>query len=186
MDETMKQPLRAVFLDRDGVINRTIARNGVTHPPERLEEFEFLPGVTEAARELEEAGFTLLVATNQPDVARGKQSREEVEAMNDLVRRTLPVREVWTCYHDNADSCTCRKPKPGLLTEAAKKWGVDLSKSYMVGDRWSDIVAGQAAGCQTVLVLTPFSGPERCQPDRIVRDLPEAADWILSQGGARL
>src|SRR4051812_29820475 len=138
-------PLRpAIFLDRDGVINKTVVRGTVTHPPGTLEEFEFLPGVLEACVRLSEAGFALIVVTNQPDVARGIQQRDRVEAMNDLVRSRLPVLDVLACYHDSADHCSCRKPKPGMLLEAAQRHGLDLARSFMVGDRWSDIVAGQA------------------------------------------
>jgi D-glycero-D-manno-heptose 1,7-bisphosphate phosphatase len=169
----------AVFLDRDGVLNRTIVRGNVSHPPERLEDFEFLPGVVEATRRLVKAEFPLVVVTNQPDVARGVQTRECVEEMNDLVRQILPVLDVLTCYHDGVDDCVCRKPRPGMLREAAGRWGLDLPRSFMVGDRWSDVVAGQAAGCRSLLIVTALSGLERCRPDHCVPSLAEAADWIL-------
>ena len=170
----------AVFLDRDGVLNRTIVRDGVTHPPASLAEFELLPGVRKALRRLADAGFKLVVVTNQPDVARGSQTRETVEEMNDLLRRTLPVLDVLVCYHDNADNCACRKPKPGMLLDAAERFGLDLARSYLVGDRWSDVAAGQAAGCRaSVLIATPFSGAERCKPDFVAADLGEAVAWIL-------
>jgi D-glycero-D-manno-heptose 1,7-bisphosphate phosphatase len=151
----------------------------VTHPPRDLAEFEFLPGVVEAAGRLAEAGWPLVVVTNQPDVARGIQSREAVEQLNLHVVKHLPVLEVFACYHDSGDNCVCRKPKAGLLLEAARRWDLDLARSIMVGDRWSDVVAGQAAGCQTILVETPHSGAERCRPDVSVRDLVEAAAWII-------
>jgi D-glycero-D-manno-heptose 1,7-bisphosphate phosphatase len=171
----------AVLLDRDGVLNRVFVRDSVSHPPAHLGEFEFLPGVMEALARLDAAGFALAVVTNQPDVARGTQTREGVEALNDRVRRELPVLDVLTCFHDNPDGCACRKPRPGLLLEAAARWGLDLPGSFMVGDRWSDVEAGRAAGCRAVLVEMPWSGRERCRPDHCVRDLPEAADWILGQ-----
>jgi D-glycero-D-manno-heptose 1,7-bisphosphate phosphatase len=173
------QPRPAVFLDRDGVLNRTFLHDDVSHPPGTLEDFEFLPGVVEATRRLAEAGFALVVVTNQPDVARGFQTRERVEQMNDLVRQRLPVLDVLTCFHDTGDNCDCRKPRPGMLTRAAKRWRLDLSRSFMVGDRWSDVAAGHAAGCLSLLLLTPHSGLERCRPAHCVRDLVEAADWIL-------
>jgi D-glycero-D-manno-heptose 1,7-bisphosphate phosphatase len=169
----------AVFLDRDGVINKTWVRHGVSHPPDHVGDFEFLPGVVAAAHRLAEAGWPMVVVTNQPDVARGVQTRERVEEMNKLVLDKLPVVEVLTCYHDTADNCPCRKPRPGLLLEAAARWRFDRARSVMVGDRWSDVVAGQAAGCTTVLIVTPHSGRERCRPDHCVSDLAEAAAWIL-------
>src|SRR3954471_1823756 len=125
----------AVFLDRDGVLNVTPVTDGVPHPPRSLEEFVFLPGVDKAARRLADAGYALVVVTNQPDVARGSQRREVVEAMNDLVRARLRVLYVLTCYHDTAEGCDCRKPRPGALFRAAQQWLLELSRSYMVGDR---------------------------------------------------
>lgn len=168
----------AVLLDRDGVINRSILIGDVTHPPRNLAEFEFLPGVIESTKALAGAGWPLVVVTNQPDVARGIQSREAVEEINRHVVETLPVLEVFACYHDGADHCVCRKPKPGLLQEAARRWNLDLTRSIIVGDRWSDVLAGQAAGCKTVLVATPHSGADRCQPDVLVSDLAAAVAWI--------
>lgn len=173
---------KAVFLDRDGVLNATVVRDGVPHPPAELSEFELLPGVVEATQRLVEAGFSLVVVTNQPDVARGTQIRERVEAMNDVIRARLPVLEVLVCYHDNGDDCPCRKPKPGMLLQAAARWQLDLKQSYMVGDRWSDVVAGQAAGCCTVLIERDFSRRERCSPDWCVANLSAATDWILARG----
>jgi D-glycero-D-manno-heptose 1,7-bisphosphate phosphatase len=176
-----------VLLDRDGVLNRVFVRGGVSHPPACPGEFEFLPGVAEALARLDAAGFSLAVVTNQPDVARGRQTRAAVEALNDRVCRALPVLGVLTCFHDTPDNCSCRKPRPGLVLEAAERWGLDLAASFLVGDRWSDVEAGRAAGCRTVLVETPWSGRERCRPDHCARDLPGAADWILriSRGGMR-
>jgi D-glycero-D-manno-heptose 1,7-bisphosphate phosphatase len=168
-----------VFLDRDGVLNRALVRDGVPHPPHDLGEFELLPGVAQALERLAK-DFALLVVTNQPDVARGTQTRERVEELNRHLAALTPVHEVFTCFHDNADGCPCRKPKPGLLLEAARRWHIDLGRSFMVGDRWSDVVAGQAVGCRTALVETAYSGGSRCRPDRRVRDLAEAADWIIS------
>ncbi len=169
----------AVFLDRDGVLNRAVVRDGVPHPPHDLGEFELLPGVPEALARLRAAGFVLVVVTNQPDVARGTQTREGVEAINDRVRAELPVDDLLTCYHDDADGCSCRKPRPGMLLKAGGRHGLDLSRSFMVGDRWSDVAAGRAAGCRTVLIETPYGQGERCVPDRRAADLSEAADWIL-------
>jgi D-glycero-D-manno-heptose 1,7-bisphosphate phosphatase len=177
----MKERLQpAVFLDRDGVLNQVFVRDGVTHPPRSVAEFAFLLGVPEAVRRLHAAGFPLVVVTNQPDVARGVQTVEGIEAIHQRLRAELPVLEILACYHDNSDCCTCRKPKPGMLLEASRRWRLDLPRSYLVGDRWSDVAAGQAAGCRTILVETPFSGRERCRPDHCVRDLAEATKWILT------
>src|SRR5262249_13357449 len=113
---------KAVFLDRDGVINRNVVRDNVTHPPDRIEDFELLPGVLERARGWVRGGLGLVVVTNHPDGARGKQKREVVEQMNDLAPSMLPVLDVLACYHDSSAHCPCRKPKPGMLLEAARRW----------------------------------------------------------------
>jgi len=173
----------AVFLDRDGVLNQVFVRDGVTHPPAHVGEFAFLPGVPDAVRRLHAAGFPLVVVTNQPDVARGTQTREGVETIHERLRSELPLLDVLACYHDNGDDCACRKPRPGMLLEAAQRWRLDLPRSFLVGDRWSDVVAGQTSGCRTVLVETPYSGRGKCRPDHCAKDLAEAANWILTVTG---
>jgi D-glycero-D-manno-heptose 1,7-bisphosphate phosphatase len=171
---------RAVFLDRDGVLNRTGVRDGVPHPPATAGELEVLPGVPEALALLGAEGLLRIVVTNQPDVARRTQTREAVEAINDRLRQDLPLEAIYTCYHQDADGCDCRKPRPGLITRAGAAFGIDLGASFMVGDRWSDIVAGQAAGCTTFLLDVPYSQPQRCRPDFHVPDLLHAARTIVA------
>jgi D-glycero-D-manno-heptose 1,7-bisphosphate phosphatase len=169
---------RAVFLDRDGVLNRTHLRDGVTCPPRGLNELEILPGVESATRRLAGLGLTLIVVTNQPDVARGTQTRRSVEAINAALRARLPLDDVAVCYHDAPDGCPCRKPRPGMLLSAAERHGVDLEASFMVGDRWSDVAAGDAAGCVTLLIDGPHSQAHRCRPDLVATGLPDAAERI--------
>ncbi|MBY0527548.1 MAG: HAD family hydrolase [Gemmataceae bacterium] len=171
----------AVFLDRDGVLNRFFVRGRTTHPPCDLGEFQLLPGVAAALQRLKTAGFPLVVVTNQPDVSRGVTSHRCVEEIHDHIRATLPVLDVLVCYHDSADHCGCRKPRPGLLHAAARRWPIDLARSFLVGDRWSDILAGQAVGCTSILVETPYSGRHRCIADGCVADLAEAVTWILDR-----
>ena len=172
---------RAVFLDRDGVLNRAVVRGTTPHPPDCVEQVEILPGVADALAQLAKLQLPLIVVTNQPDVARGTQTREAVEAINRYLSERLPLTAVYTCYHDTADNCACRKPRPGLLINAAAAYNIGLKRSFLVGDRWSDIVAGQAAGCQTLLIDLPYSQAERCRPDHRVIDLPAAAQIILRQ-----
>jgi len=172
---------RAVFLDRDGVINRAVVRDGVPHPPERMEELEILPGVPEALARLRDAGFRLVVVTNQPDVARGTQRREVVDAMHAALAAALPLDDIRVCDHDDRDGCACRKPKPGMLEAAARESGVSLPASYMVGDRWRDVEAGRRAGCRTVFINRAYGESVPVYPDATVSSLPEAADWILTQ-----
>lgn len=175
----MPKPCPAVFLDRDGVLNRTIVRDGVPHPPDTVAEVEILPGVAEALSRLVERKLMLVVVTNQPDVARGTQRREEVERINQHLGKQLGLTAFHVCFHDTPDNCACRKPKPGLLIEAARAYNIDLGRSFMVGDRWSDVAAGQAAGCRTVLIDLPYSQGDRCTPDARVKDLGEAVGQIL-------
>ena len=171
---------RAVFLDRDGVLNRCSVNGGVPHPPQTLDELCVEDGVADALAKLKEAGYLLLVVTNQPDVARGAQSKDVVEAINRRLREGLPIDDVAVCYHDNADNCDCRKPKPGMLKELARKWKVDLNHSFMVGDRHGDVLAGEAAGVRTFLVERPYSKANTCRPDFCVTGLSHAADIILT------
>ena len=170
----------AVFLDRDGVLNRAAVRDGKPYPPPGVQELEVLPGVASALRDLKDHGFALYVVTNQPDVARGTQTRETIEAMNRKLD-ALPIDEIFVCYHDDEDHCDCRKPKPGLLFEAQRKHNIDLSRSFLIGDRWRDIDAGHAAGCKTVLIDYGYRERKSAQPpDATVRSLREAADWIMN------
>jgi D-glycero-D-manno-heptose 1,7-bisphosphate phosphatase len=177
------QPLRrAVFLDRDGVLNRALVRNGKPYPPASLHELEVLGGTDDALSELAEEGFLLFVVTNQPDVARGTQQRSLVEAMHRALRKVLPLDGFYVCYHDDADACECRKPKPGLLLTAAGEHGISLPASYMIGDRWRDVEAGQRAGCRTVWIDCGYAERGPSTPaDATVRSLPEAAACILQE-----
>jgi D-glycero-D-manno-heptose 1,7-bisphosphate phosphatase len=169
----------AVFLDRDGVVNRAEVRDGVPHPPVRLRDFELLPGVAEAVRRLRDASFAIVIVTNQPDVARGRQQRTVVEAMNKVVQEALVLDAIVVCYHDNSDASACRKPAPGMLLTAAEELKIDLATSFMVGDRWRDIEAGRRAGCRTVFLDRGYDETQPEQPDVIVSDLPDAVAWIL-------
>lgn len=172
--------LAAVFLDRDGVLNRPIIRDGRPYPPATLEEFSILPGVPEACEALRRAGYLLLVVTNQPDIARGVQDRAVVDEIHQVLLRTLPIDAVYVCPHDDEDGCDCRKPGPGMLLEAAWDRNLNLGSSVMVGDRWRDVEAGRRAGCRTVFVDRGYREPAPMEPDAIVTDLAEAADWIMS------
>ncbi len=174
---------RAVFLDRDGVLNEvTTDERGVPHPPESADAVRICDDAAAACRALRGAGYLLIVVTNQPDVARGTQRREVVEAVNALVRERLDLDDVMCCYHDDADRCSCRKPKAGLLRTAAERWDIDLGSSVVVGDRWKDIAAGAEAGCSTVLVVRGYSGAELAKPDYSGVSLGDAARWILGRG----
>ena len=169
----------AVFLDRDGVLNESFTgADGVPRPPAGLAEFRLIADAAAACLRLGELGFMRIVVTNQPDVARGAQKREVVEAIHERLRASLPIDDIRTCYHDDGDLCDCRKPKPGLLESAARDWGIDLAASYMIGDRWRDVEAGQRAGCTTILIDTHEARPLAVEPDLRVDSLGAAVRWI--------
>ena len=172
-------PFPAVFLDRDGIINRAIVREGKPYPPGCLAEVDIIPGSAAWMLKLSTAGYILIGITNQPDVARGKQTRLEVEKINEHLQLQLPIREIFVCYHDDEDQCECRKPKPGLILQAAQKYNLDLSHSWMVGDRWKDIAAGQAAGLKTIFVDYRYTESYRGSPASFtVENTSEMAEII--------
>jgi len=170
---------RAIFLDRDGVINRALVREGKPYPPKNLAEIEILSGVAQALTALRQAGFLLIVVTNQPDVARGTTTREAVEEINKYLAKNLSIDEFRTCYHDSQDDCDCRKPKPGAVLAAAKQHHIDLSRSFMVGDRWRDTEAGRSAGCKTIFIDYNYAEQQPEAVDYRVNSLLEAAHIIL-------
>ncbi len=172
---------RAVFLDRDGVVIQAIIRNGKPYAPETLDQVEPSSGAEQMLLQLHLAGYLVILITNQPDVARGTQKRAAVEAINSYLRTLLPIDDCFVCYHDDRDGCDCRKPRPGLLLRAAERYGIDLEKSFFIGDRWRDIDAGYAAGCRTVLIDYGYQekGPANT-PDARVSCLEDAIKWILA------
>jgi D-glycero-D-manno-heptose 1,7-bisphosphate phosphatase len=170
----------AVFLDRDGVINRAAIRAGIPCPPASSLELEILPRVPEALRALKARGYSLVVVTNQPDVARGTMSRESVEGIHQRLTRELCLDAILTCFHDDADGCRCRKPKPGLLFQAAQDLGIDLASSFMIGDRWRDVEAGRRAGCRTFFVDCGYQEKQPSSCDIRVGSLFAAAKIILA------
>ena len=173
----------AVFLDRDGVINRARERDGKPYPSASLSEFEIFSEVPEACRRLKQAGFLLVVATNQPDVGRGTLKREAVEEIHAEMRRRLPLDGVEVCYHpgQGLSDCDCRKPRPGMLLHAASELNIDLTRSWMVGDRWRDVDCGHAAGCRTIFIDRGYAEELKQQPDFRVKNLLEAAEIILAE-----
>lgn len=167
---------RAIFLDRDGVINKVILKQGKPFSPRTVEELEFSDGILSFLTESKRAGFLNIVITNQPDIARGLMDRQTSEAMHGLIRTNLPVDDIFVCPHDDSDNCHCRKPKSGLLTDAAGKWDIDLNSSFLIGDRWKDVQAGKNAGCFTILLDCPYN--RDVGADRRVRDILSALEII--------
>lgn len=173
---------QAVFLDRDGVLVKPVVRHGRPYPPSSPEEMEIFPEAPAALEKLKQQGLLLVVVTNQPDVARGAQTAEAVARMHQRLARELPLDDILVCLHDDADGCRCRKPKPGLIEEAARRHGIDATRSFLIGDRWRDIDAGHAAGCTCLLIDYGYRerAPSR-PPAARVRSLEQAVEWILAQ-----
>ena len=178
---------RAVFLDRDGVINKPMVREGRPHPPGDIKDFELYEDVPDGCARLDLAGYLLVVVTNQPDVARRTQTRAAVEAMHRKMLDALPqIARVEVCWHAGtewADPCDCRKPQPGMVLRAAKALQIDLTQSFLIGDRWRDVDCGHAAGCRTVFIDRKYSESLRQTPDWTVQSFGQAAEVIL--GAAR-
>jgi D-glycero-D-manno-heptose 1,7-bisphosphate phosphatase len=170
---------KAIFLDRDGVINQVNLVDGKPHPPKDLSELILLPKVAEALQLFKDAGYLLIVITNQPDVVRGKTKLETVEAINQFLKDSLPIDDIFTCYHDDIEDCNCRKPKPGNILQAAEQYNINIPASFMVGDRWRDVEAGESAGCKTFFIDYRY---QEKQPEFYgykVKSLYEAAKIIL-------
>jgi D-glycero-D-manno-heptose 1,7-bisphosphate phosphatase len=173
----------AVFLDRDGVLNETLVRDGMPFPPASVDDFELTSDAPEACALLKAAGFVLVVVTNQPDVGRGTQSREAIEAIHAKLRAAIPALDaIEVCYHAGAshgEPCDCRKPKPGMLLRAAAKLQIDLRRSYMIGDRWRDVDCAHAAGCRAVFIDHGYRESLRERPDFTVPTFREAVATVL-------
>jgi D-glycero-D-manno-heptose 1,7-bisphosphate phosphatase len=174
---------RAVFLDRDGVINRVVVRNGRPHPPSSPKDFELYDDVIDECAGLKAASFLLVVITNQPDVGRGVQSREVVEAMHLKLQSALPsLDRIEICYHGgerHGQPCDCRKPRPGLILRAAAELNIDLKESYVIGDRWRDIDCARAAGCHAIFIDRGYKENLRQAPDVTVANFKEAVNAVL-------
>ena len=170
---------RAVFLDRDGVLVDAVVRDGAAYAAQTTEEFRVAPDAAQQVARLRAAGLVCIAVTNQPEVARGALRPEALEAMHRALRAAVPLDDLYVCPHDDRDECACRKPRPGMLREAAARWGVSLADSFMIGDRWRDVEAGRAAGCYTILLERPYSA---CTvADARVETLSEAVDLVLGR-----
>jgi D-glycero-D-manno-heptose 1,7-bisphosphate phosphatase len=170
----------AVFLDRDGVICRTFIRNGKPYAPSKMEDFKLMPNSHHSVMLLKQEGFKVIVVTNQPDIGNGIVALEVVESMHQKLRKKSMVDDVILCAHRQDEGCECRKPRPGMLIHAANKHGIDLNKSFMIGDRASDIEAGKNAGCRTVFIDRHYAEPPPLNPETTVNSLQKAVAYIIT------
>jgi D-glycero-D-manno-heptose 1,7-bisphosphate phosphatase len=178
---TVQPAQPAVFLDRDGVLNQVIMRNGKPYPPADPSELVITHGARAALEQLKREGFLLIVFTNQPDVARARTKRADVDKINAQLAAILPLDAIEVCEHDDTEQCECRKPKPGMILRGRDRLGVDLVASFVVGDRWRDIEAGRRAGCRTILIGDGYGEFFPSAPTINLASLPEAASWIIKQ-----
>lgn len=176
----------AVFLDRDGVLSRTLVRHGKPYAPRVLKDFRLLPRAADSVKRLQLAGFIVIVVTNQPDIGNGLVDYAVVNAMNDLLRNRTHIDGIEMCPHRQDDGCLCRKPEPGMLLKAAIQHSIDLKQSYIVGDRATDIAAGEAAGCRTVFIDRRYRELGPTAPTARVLSLPTAVDFIIHKTKAPL
>jgi len=167
---------RAVFLDRDGVINKVILKDGKPYSPRKIDEFVINDGIKEVVQHLKERGFKVFIVSNQPDLARGEITQDVLDTMTQKVKSEIPIDDIYICPHDDHHKCSCRKPRPGMLLQAAQKWGIDLTESFLIGDTWKDMEAGKAAGCKTILLDAPYN--QDVQSDFRVKSVSEFIDII--------
>ncbi len=166
-----------VFIERDGVLNQVRIERQHQVSPLTLDEFHVNQDAVPLLNKLKAAGFVLVATTNQPGLSRGYQNRREMDRMHDKMRRALPLDDIMVCPHDETDRCPCRKPKPGLLVEAAFKWKLDLDRSFVISDKWPDAEAARTAGCTSLLMQSPWLG--KVHRDLVLPDLASIVDKIL-------
>jgi D-glycero-D-manno-heptose 1,7-bisphosphate phosphatase len=171
--------IKAVFLDRDGVLNKAIVIDSKPYPPKSLAELKINEGVEEGIKQLKELDYLIIVITNQPDVARGKTSMKIISDINNYLKQHIIIDDFFCCIHDSDDNCECRKPKPGMILAAAKKWNINLDYSFMVGDRWMDIETGKNAGIKTILIDYGYK-EKYVIPDYSCHNIIEATEIIKS------
>lgn len=174
--------IAAAFLDRDGVINASLIKENTPCPPGDISEVEILPGVREAIDILFLNNYLPVVITNQPDISRGTRKLCDVQSINDYIGRETGVSNFYICPHDELDQCSCRKPKPGLIEVAVAELEIDLSKSFLVGDRWRDIEAGQSAGLPSFFIDYSYHESQPKLPFTRVTSLLEAVTIRLGVG----
>lgn len=183
---------RALFLDRDGILDELVFYENTAEweSPRALDDVRMIDGVTAPLRRFSDAGWLLVIVTNQPSAAKGKTTLEALHAVHERVVQSLgvPIARSYECFHHPRDGCACRKPSPYFLREAARELGVDLAASWMVGDQDSDLACGRAAGCKVALIEHPASANKRgaIEPDLRVADLAALASALIPTSSAPL
>jgi D-glycero-D-manno-heptose 1,7-bisphosphate phosphatase len=167
----------AIFLERDGILNLVQVERQCQVIPQSAEEFRINTEAAPLLAKLKAAGYLLIATTNQPGLSLGNVSRRELDRMHDLLRKFVPLDDILVCPHTESDECPCRKPRPGLLKEAAFKWHVDLEQSFIISDKWQDAQAARAVGCTSLLIKSPWIGSGH--HDFVLGSLSEIVEKIL-------
>jgi D-glycero-D-manno-heptose 1,7-bisphosphate phosphatase len=171
-----------VFIERDGVLNETHVEHSQQVIPLAPGQLRINPAAAGLVRRLKAAGFVVVATTNQPGLSRGYQSRRALDQMHARLLQELPLDDILLCPHDESDDCPCRKPKPGLLTEARYKWQLDLDRSFVISDKWPDAQAALAVGATSLLIQSPWLG--NAHHDLVVKDFRAAVDKLLQLHGS--
>lgn len=182
MSSDEKALKRAVFLDRDGVVNETFIREGKPYPPRQLSELKIFEDVASSVEAFHKAGFLVIIVTNQPDLSKGLLTLENLQSIHNEIQTKVKIDQIRFCPHEDYHDCSCRKPKAGMLLDASNEWEIDLSQSFMVGDRWKDIDAGKAAGCKTVWInRNKYQEKSPLEFNASATSLAEAIPYILGE-----
>jgi len=172
-----------IFLDRDGVINEPVIVDNKPYPPKSVKDLVISESSKKAIKLLQKNYYEIIVVTNQPDVARGKTTKESVKKINQRISEICKINHFRVCFHDDVDKCSCRKPKPGLLIEASKEFNFNLDATFMIGDRKKDIIAGQLAGCRTIFIDRRYNEEKPVKCDKVVNNLFQAAMFVIDSLG---
>ena len=172
---------KAVFLDRDGVINKTIIIDGKSYAPRLLKDFKIFPKVKSDVKKLKNNGFKVFVITNQPDIGNKLLKKKTLNEMHSLLKTKVSIDKIYYCPHTRSDRCKCRKPKPGMIIKASNESNIYLKESYMVGDRKIDIDAGLKAGCKTIFVNNNYYEKKPTKQEKTVKSLHAAVRYILKK-----
>ena len=169
---------KAIFLDRDGVINKSIIANGKPYAPLLFEDFVFYEDTKKAIVVIQSLDYKTIIVTNQPEINKGNLNHEELKRMNDRIYNELKIDDIFVCEHTSEEDCDCRKPKPGMILNASKKHNIDLSQSFLIGDRYKDIESAHAAGCNSIFIDRKYSEKFPNKQIKSVSSFYEAAIFI--------
>ena len=181
--ENICSSFKCIFLDRDGVINKPIIIDNKPYSPRNKYQFELLPNIEKYLKKIHSLGFLTIIITNQPDISTNHINENLLNEFHDIIKNKMPITDIYVCKYIDTDDCYCRKPKPGLILTAAKKYKINLKKSYFIGDRWKDIDAANKAGCHSIFIDYGYKEKLKTTPINNVKSVKEAFEIILNIEG---